>query len=272
MKQRHITLCLFVFFTLIWLSCPSIQPAVRGQAPEPETQPDCLPKKKKKVFLPLIGSALEISGKVTYQTLPVEGVFVALYDMKPTPERILVAQTNVKGKYTFTNIPEPGAGSAGYMVLFENGLNGNPDDSRYLAWWQSFLIKPSFSRSVGGGNFDIADVPLGNPAEAAIVSAPALFGWDLRGVAEDSYEFNLLSDAGGLVFATDLGYVGSYTLAPIPDEATPATRYWWYVWVRGPYGANGVSYGIKSVYFDDGPESSSMAPAELLRNWVLPLQ
>lgn len=115
---------------------------------------------------------MEISGRVTGNGQPAAGVYLALYTMKSTPELVLIAQTDAQGNYSFRNVPKLSRRSSGYRVFFENGLNSNPDDTRYLSRWKGDLI-PSLSGGwIAGGNFDIADVALSAPETGSTVAPP----------------------------------------------------------------------------------------------------
>lgn len=101
-----------------------------------------------------------------------------------------------------------------------------------------------------GGDFDIADVPLGSPDSTDPQPLPVTFNWRIRGaVPSDTYEFHMCDpDGDAEYFSGDLGRVNSYTLHTLPDGFTAGKRYLWDVYVYGPDGL-GLCYDTHAVKF-----------------------
>lgn len=251
------------------LAAPAAVRAQSSPPPDPaQVEPDCKPTVRR-IFMPLVSNGTQISGKVTLKGQPAAGVYVALYNLKDPPELAGVAQTDAQGGYTFINPAPVPAGSQGYRVVYENGKNGNPVDTRALAWWEGPRIPSLSGGTLNGGRFDIGDLDLLKPESGAVLALPAVFTWTPRGISGDDYEFNLLDAAYNYVFWSDprLGAAGSYTLTALPAGVTAGAKYWWIVWIYAPDGGRGAGRVMRAVSFGTAPAPSSMSLEIVAHTW-----
>ena len=90
-------------------------------------------------------------------------------------------ETAADGSYLFDSVSSLGSGQA-YEVLYINDA-GNDD---YLSVWYGPLIQGYTADSRrSGGDFDIADVTLGDPQHTSSLPLPVTFTWQTRGRAGD---------------------------------------------------------------------------------------
>lgn len=102
-----------------------------------------------------------------------------------------------------------------------------------------------------GGDFDIADVPLGSPDSTDPQPLPLTFNWTIRGgVPSDTYGFHMWDPDDWDVWYSsgDLGRVNKYTLEGPPEGFTAGKQYLWDVYVYGPDGL-GLCYDTHAVKF-----------------------
>jgi hypothetical protein len=189
----------------------------------------------------------DIYGQVTYNggRAP-DGIELELWFYNGSSWLTGFTTTTSGGAYHFRNTPSLSPGQR-YCVLYRNiaGTSG------YLwAWWCDDITSYSAGSSVRGGDFDIADVPLGPPDSTDPQPLPLTFNWTIRStVPSDTYEFHMWDpDSGAEYFSGDLGHVNSYTLDSPPDGFTVGKPHSWDVYVYGPYGA-GLSYQTHAVKF-----------------------
>ncbi|NJM41171.1 MAG: carboxypeptidase regulatory-like domain-containing protein [Anaerolineae bacterium] len=159
-----------------------------------------------------------ISGKVTYKGAPISNIKVQLescYFSLPC-EAVLTTTTDINGLYVFPYARDDYLYS--YRVTYRNGAaGGNPDDPRYLLYWQS--RNPDFytyAARVSGGDFDIAEVELVSPSNNATVAVPATFTWKER-LDGDKYQWfiDAVGDAFGQCDQQDPGTNTSFTFASL---------------------------------------------------------
>ncbi len=196
----------------------------------------------------------EIYGRVTDHGLPVGDVVLALrfYNGSAWSTAQLVA-TGADGVYEFTGAPALAAGQA-YYVRYENGANGNGDDSRYLSIARSFSFEEYGAGALlWGGDLEIADIPLIAPSAGSVLALPVTFLWTPRGMAYDHYRLGLHCAGDGVVYLSpDLGTAGNYGLTALP--ASCAGQWSWlvraYPTAEDAYTQGyGDSYSMRAVEF-----------------------
>ncbi len=185
-------------------------------------------------------------GLVTDHGAPASGVTIDLWFYDGSSwSNPAITTTNASGRYEFAGPPGLAAGQK-YGVEFYNLT----DPSRLYFWDTLDLTAYTANTVVNSGDFDIADIDLLAPSAGSTVALPNTFQWTARGVAGDSYEFDLYDyDTGNPWFYTALlGPVGSYALNSLPPGFALLTDYVWGVWVYGPQGY-GASYSVYVVRF-----------------------
>lgn len=130
-----------------------------------------------------------ISGRVVYKGQPVNGLKVQLESCLITCNTIMTTTTTSTGGYVFEYVPATSL--FGYLVTYRNGAaGGNPDDPRYLLFWQQSGLGLSYDyaerRTVA--DFDIAEVELTTPNNNTSVAVPATFNWNSRN-SGDKYQW-----------------------------------------------------------------------------------
>ncbi len=201
-----------------------------------------------------------LTGWVTLSGTPVPDLPLELSLLGGDDEPVVAStRTDAQGRYTFDNVPLPEAiqlptpiplfpwetptppGPASYAVDYRNpfALAG-----RLAKWRAAPVYHLSQGAAVAGGDFDIADVPLGEPGPTPPVrSLPVTFRWTPRsgtpGEAGESYRFHLIdpSVSSREFTSPDLGHVGQYTLTTLPDGWDSGTTFAWTVDVTTPAGA-----------------------------------
>ncbi len=134
-----------------------------------------------------------ISGQVFYQGNGVAGLQVQLevcsFSSCDVRARVTTAGD---GRYNFPDAPSA-SGIGGYHVTYRNGSDGgNSVDPRYLQVWQSFLIADyDYGERVAGGDFEIADLVITQPADQTTVTVPATFTWQGRNLSGELYQWFL---------------------------------------------------------------------------------
>lgn len=204
-----------------------------------------------------------IYGLVTQNGTPAAGVIVDLQLRQGnTSTAVLTTTTDLNGNYSFLNAPTLADGQR-YYVRYPN-VEGV---ASRVSFWFAFLITPyTAGDEVAGGDFDIANIPLGNPPPASIVNIPTLFTWGLRpATPTDNYEFNLLDDQNANIyyFYTNppLGYVNNYTLQNLPGNMDYDETYAWTIWAYGAGGSLdtgnfGASFLAYVITFTESAEGS----------------
>ena len=196
----------------------------------------------------------DIYGQVTYngESAP-DGIELELRFYDGSSWSTAATTTIVGGAYHFRNMPSLGPGQK-YYVRYRNiaGTIG------YLwGWYCNNITSYSAGSNVSGGDFDIADVPLGSPDSTNPQPPPLIFNWTIRStIPFDTYEFHMWDpDGDAEYFSGNLGHVNSYTLEDLPDGFSAGEQYSWDVWVYGPDGV-GLSYAIHAVKFSGAHQIS----------------
>lgn len=203
------------------------------------------------LYLPLITRAAGgISGRVTYQGSAAAGIALNLRFYNGTAwSTAATTTTDGSGRYLFTGIPALAAGQKYYVRFGPNTTNAT-----YLSSWYGPDI-PAYTGSsqIAGGDFDIANVVLLSPAPGATVSLPALFTWQRRQLAGDTYRWLVFDlTTSDTWWTEDLGDVGAFNVTGLPSEVVRGQPYGWYVQVyRGP-DSYGTSFYYRQVTFAAG--------------------
>lgn len=212
-----------------------------------------------------------VGGRVTDKGAPAAGVLLQLrrfdgVQWTPAAETTTAAD----GAYLFPNAAGLGAGEM-YYVLFPNA-EGNV--ARLGAYGTARLYSYVAGTRVDMSPFDITNIPLRSPSSGVTVNLPATFAWDRRGVAGDSYAWELLDPNSGIsvYLGPQVGENEVYTLVTKPDDIALGVRYGWSVRVYGlPRDeANfGVAHFYRSVTFSgSAKESASDAPGATSRRGI----
>ena len=132
------------------------------------------------------------------------------------------------------------------------------------------IVAYTAGTAVSGGDFDVADIPLVSPANAATINLPSQFCWLRRGATTDNYKL-VLYDSNTEKTATTgyLGYANCVTITGLPqDWPSGATYKWWVQVYRGdnpdttPYNV-GVSYGDRQVTINYSAAGSQVEEGRL---------
>jgi Tol biopolymer transport system component len=217
----------------------------------PTTAPTAIPTTANPTAVPPRG----ISGRVLYKGAGIGGINVQLETclLDSTCTLQLRTQTDATGLYAFPTAPSA-SGLLGYYVTYRNGsVGGNPDDPRYLRFWQSGQIADyDYGERVNGGTFDIAAIDLVTPDNAQL-NVPATFTWQSRGVTGDQYRWIIQEDFFDSCSQQNAGDNTTFTFASL-DCIFPSLRYnepyHWYVRVTqsGENGGVGESM-VRTVTF-----------------------
>ncbi len=180
-----------------------------------------------------------ISGRVTAANAGAGGITLELLNCDGGACDVESTTTTAgNGNYAFSSV-SPGVT---YRLRYVNGQGGNPTQSNRLSYW--------VTQAVGAGatnvNFDIGNVNLTTPANAATETLPIGFTWTGRGVSGDRYAWAIAFDGDEWCFDDSPTAATNFTL----DEATADActivadeTYTWYVYVTTPSGFDG-GYGV----------------------------
>ena len=215
-------------------------------------------------------SGTGIQGQVRYQGNGVGDVVLSLMRCTSTHvcNEVSTTQTNSTGQYRFNN-PASLTGGDYYHVYYDNPL---PGEDNYLSFWQSFdLSVYTTGNTAEGGTFDIADVKLASPADAAIENLPTTFSWLSRGISTDKFSFAIadipVTASSERCFSPlQSGLSLSFTLADgVSCGLSFDTQYAWYVYVINGTWANGYggSRYIRNVTFTNAAAQASASKAML---------
>jgi hypothetical protein len=167
--------------------------------------------------------------------------------------------TSASGNYAFTDAASLAPGQL-YYVLYRNDAH---TAGRVWVWAAPVLTSYSAFTKVSLATFDIADIPLVQPANGATVALPSAFEWTRRAATpSDTYEFNLYDpDDGDPYFYTapPLGYVDTFTLNGLPPGFSTGAQYGWDLWVYSADGGYGISLETRPVTFSN--TGASVTPA-----------
>jgi len=224
----------------------------------------------KSVFLPLIlkpgvaPTSLGLHGHVTVAGVNAPGVPLNLMFFDGSFTSVYTTgSTNVNGIYSFTGLPSLAFGED-YWVTF--GPN-TTDTTRLNNWRTRFLNYYAAGTDIKLGDFDLANIALSAPANAATVPLPQTFSWNVRSATPtDSYIFVLFNPGFSSPFyKTDpqLGDTGSYNLLKGPPGFAASTQYGWTVRVMNPDNGLGGAYFYRTVTFSNVTAPSGAPDAGL---------
>jgi len=203
-----------------------------------------------------------IFGRVTANLSPAAGVTLdlRLWDGSNS-YTVLNTTTATDGTYKFTGAPSLASGQT-YYVRYLNTA-GTP--GRLWNWLGPDITSYTAGTNAPGGDFDLADVPLGNPNTETPQALPVTFHWAMRNIASDRYEFEILDAERYEILwrSGDLGRVSSFTLTSLPPGINPGTVYGWDVRINSPQGL-GLSYGTNFVAFTIRPATPTPTPTVTL--------
>lgn len=133
------------------------------------------------LYLPFAARDLVVTnffGTVTYQGVPVSGIYINLWycegDGLPSTVVSTVA-TNSAGYYVFPNV-EPVSETGWYFVTYYNGQYGNDFNLDYLGGWIRNI--PNEIGYVLADNFDLATPTLVSPDDGTTSTLPVTFTWE----------------------------------------------------------------------------------------------
>jgi hypothetical protein len=213
------------------------------------------------LYLPLINACpAGIYGHVTTSGSAASGVLLELrwYDGF-SYSTISTIATLSDGSYRFAGVPSLAPGQR-YYVRYMNGV----DNTRLSFWGTRVLTSYTTGNCVGIGDFDLANIPLVSPANAATVSPPQTFSWTPRSATPaDSYEFDLFNPSNPPTYTpawwtSPLGYVSSYSLNSLLSGFNVGTPYGWFMAVYSPDGGYGESFYYRQITFSNAGLSPSL--------------
>lgn len=179
-----------------------------------------------------------LTGRVTYRGAPVDDIPLWLMTSNEdwsNPQIVGSSKTAADGSYVFSGLPSLTAGTM-YSVFFNNRSAGNRPE--YLASWTSAPVRSyarGASRSIPA--FDIADVPLLEPAAGATRVFPITFRWQRRASSNDQYQV-AVADDDKVLWVDGLGQPNAdmSALYRLPDTLEPNVQYRWSILVTAPEG------------------------------------
>jgi len=143
-----------------------------------------------------------------------------------------------------------------YYVRFVNTF----DNPNYLWFWGTgpvYTINPGSSVSVG--EFDITNVPLGNPNAVFGLRFPVVFNWTQRINAGDTDYWLEMFGTNGEYFRDGGGLISRYTLSALPNGFTFGPIYGWDVEINNlSTGGYGYSYQVNSASFSQSTTDNSL--------------
>jgi M6 family metalloprotease-like protein len=208
-----------------------------------------------KVFIPTVLMPASVPanrgiyGTVTDHGTPLGGVQVQLrfYD-GITWSTAATTTTAPDGLYSFKNSVSLSAGQV-YYVLFPNAEN---DNNRLYYWGTKTIAAYSLGQEINIGDFDVADIVIGNPSSGTATPFPVTFNWTRRAATlTDSYHLLIYreSDWSFVYDSGPLGYVASKTLGGLQSGMSFNTLYGWFPVVTSADGGFGESYYYKRITF-----------------------
>jgi hypothetical protein len=146
--------------------------------------------------------------------------------------------TGADGRYTFSGVPALGANQWYYVRYLNSAAAPNPGPGYLWYWFANRFSSYTAGTTVAGGDFDIADVVMTQPADGATVTLPAAFCWTQRNEPSDNYRLIFRNPRTGQEALTNyLGYSPSCVIiTAIPPDWPSGAVYTW--WVRVYRGAN----------------------------------
>jgi hypothetical protein len=187
-----------------------------------------------------------ISGKITANGLETAGVALVLrmYDSGGETS-VLTTTTSADGSYLFSPVPTLPGGKVYYVRFGPNETNPT-----YVGmWYGRDVLGYVAGQAVPGGDYDIGNITLQSPASGATRPLPATFGWALRSVPSDGYQWVMTAQGASTAWSSEqLGYVSQYTLPSLPSGALFGTPYYWFMFAwDGSRNSFGFSYYTRQV-------------------------
>lgn len=173
---------------------------------------------------------------------------------------IAIATTDAGGRYVFAGVPSLASGQAYYVLYGPNEVN-----PAYLFDWGGGLITAYVDGgSVPGGDFDLANVDLIGPGYGSVLPLPVTFTWRRRDIVGDTYGWVLFDPANSDWWSTgDLGDVGSYTVAQLPEGVEYEKEHGWYILVYDGATSYGSSFRYAAItLLPQGGAARAVAPGQ----------
>jgi len=215
-----------------------------------------------RAYFPLIfdGVGAGIFGFVTLAGLPANNVSLTLRKLVgSTSQDLAITTTNGDGYYQFLD-QDPLSSGQYYQVIYNNLSLPDPIPGR-LAWWKTKMVTPSLKGQwIHIGNFDIADIALGNPPNLNSSPLPVTFYWTPRVKSpSDSYRLRIvLYELGSFTdkyLSPQAGFVGniSFSAAQWSPALAYGTIYRWFIMTEAPDTASGASLYTHNITFQAPP-------------------
>ncbi len=189
-----------------------------------------------------------IYGTVTYNGLPIGGIPLLLRFFDGTSySTAATTVTNANGSYSFIGVPGLNPGQS-YYVRFDN-----PGNSAYLwRWWGNDILGYVAGSTVRGGDFDIADIPIGSPNDSTPQEFAVTFEWTPRNTSLTESYFVYIYDDNSDYSGPLAGHVSSFDLEELPSELEADVDYNWEIYVYDDENGFGLNYGLNTVRFATG--------------------
>lgn len=187
-----------------------------------------------------------IGGRVTDKGAPAANVLLRLRHFDGVNWATAAeTRTAADGTYLFANAAGLGAEQL-YYVLYPNA---EVSDTRLSGYGTARLYSYATGTRENMSPFDITNIPLRSPLSGIPVSLPATFAWDRRGVAGDSYAWQLLDPmtGRGVYLGPQVGENEAYTLTAQPSEVALGVDYGWWVRVYG-LPRDEANFGVARFY------------------------
>ena len=188
-----------------------------------------------------------IQGRMTYNAAPASGIELRLrFYTGSTYSTTSTTQTDSQGRYRFAGVPSLGAGQVYYVRYGPN----SSDPSLLNSWYGPWVTSYTAGASAAGGDFDLANVSLSAPQNAATSPLPVAFVWQKRSVSGNAYRFVFFDPDNNDIWRSDsLGNTDRLTLTSLPEGMMAGKPYGWYVEVWQGDDSYGVSYYYRLVTF-----------------------
>ena len=214
-----------------------------------------------RAYFPLIfdGVGAGIFGFVTLAGLPANNVSLTLRLRNldgSTSLDLATTTTNGDGYYQFLD-QDPLPPGQYYQVVYYYLSPPDPVPGR-LAWWKTKMVTPTVKGQwIHIGNFDIADVVLGNPPDKNSSPLPMTFNWTPRVKSpSDSYLLRIVlyvppSTYTDKYLSPPSGNVGSISFSADqwPSTLDYGIEYCWFIMIEAPDAASGASRYMRHITF-----------------------
>ena len=210
-----------------------------------------------RILLPLARKKGEtaIAGTLANQGTLLTNTAIELRRYQPgantATELVTSTTTDANGAYRFA---EPPALPAGYVYYVRYRNASTAANGLLFAFIGDDLAPIVAETTTNLPPIDLADITLGAPYDPqfiAEVNTPIQFNWTTRGIAGDSYRFNIEDSQNSTPSFSSpaLGNVGLYSMNSRPAGFTTGPTYYvWYIAVDTPAGT-GFSFSSGAVEF-----------------------